>query len=524
MSQLEEFMPHGMCLLWRPQLMLLHILSDGLIALAYLAIPFGIARFVRQRTDLERGHRALALLFAAFIGLCGLTHLASILVLWAPFYLWEGWLKAATALASVATAFFLIALVPQLLKIPSPKALQREALAHQQTIAALKAAQAALAERVDKTETKLQVSSLKEEQSNALLRTIVESAPGLIYAKDKAGRMLLANRAALELIGKPWSEVEGRPDSEFLADPRQGEAVMKNDRLVMSGAAVQEVEEVVDHPERGMRVWLSTKTPMRDADGTVTGLVGVSVDVTERKQLQANLMHVSRLSAMGQMAAALAHELNQPLAAITNYVAGSRQMIAAADPDSPVLGPMEKAIGQTLRAGQIIRRLRAFVSNEAPVRRAEDLRDLLDEACALALLGAAAQNVETTIDMDAEAINVVVDKVQIEQVLHNLIRNALEALTPVQGARLAITAHVGEDDLAQVSIIDNGPGLADEIAERLFQPFVSSKGDQGMGVGLSICRTIIESHGGRIWSAAPPGGGAGFHFTLPIQGAEACDA
>jgi PAS domain-containing protein len=121
--------------------------------------------------------------------------------LWIPIYVWEGWLKATTAIASVATAFYLMSLVPQLIKVPSPKALQREVLAHQQTIAALKIAQAALATRVGETESELQNSFEKQQLSNSLLRTVVESAPGPIYAKDRQGRLLLANNGALELIG-----------------------------------------------------------------------------------------------------------------------------------------------------------------------------------------------------------------------------------------------------------------------------------------------------------------------------------
>ena len=118
-SQFEMFMPHGMCLLWRPELMSLHVISDALIALAYFSIPFALLRFVRERDDLESKHRRLALLFAVFIALCGLTHIASIVVLWVPMYIVEGWLKGVTAVASVVTAVCLTALVPEALKHPS---------------------------------------------------------------------------------------------------------------------------------------------------------------------------------------------------------------------------------------------------------------------------------------------------------------------------------------------------------------------------------------------------------------------
>lgn len=522
MNEVRDFMPHGMCLLWRPELMALHILSDGLIAAAYFAIPVCIARFVRHRKDLDQGHRALALLFAAFIGLCGLTHVVSIVVLWQPIYITGGWLKAVTAVISVMTAVVLWRLVPRLLTIPSTRALQSEIDAHRRTVEQLDAARAALALRVDRTEGELRDAMRHQEQSDALVKTIVEAAPGLIYAKDPEGRMLLANRAALDLIGKAWPEVEGRTDREFLPDPLQGEMIMRHDRMIMDGGEAQELEEVIDHPIRGARVWLSTKTPMHDADGAVTGLVGLSFDITERKQMEARLRHDSRLSAMGEMAAALAHELNQPLGSIVNYVGGCRAMVARDQPDSPLLAHFDRAIEESLRAGQIIRRLRSFVSGDADIRQVETLPALVDEACAFALVGAASPDVSLTTHHDSPGLEVRVDRVQIDQVIHNLVRNALDAVPAGTPPVLRATTAPAEPGMIRVSIADNGTGIDPDIAPRLFEAFASSKGPQGMGVGLSICRTIIEAHRGRIWAEAGPQGGTVFHFTLPL--AEAGDA
>lgn len=520
LHEVEGFMPHGMCILWRPELMLLHVASDGLIAAAYFAIPFGIAHFVRRRPDLESGHRALAWLFAAFIGLCGLTHVMGIITMWQPIYITTGWLKAVTAVASVVTAVAFLRLVPQLLAIPSPRALQIEVDARQRIAEELDAARAALALRVDHTEGELRTAVQQQQQSDVLIRTIVESAPGLIYAKDPEGRMLLANKATLDLIGKPWSEVEGKTDSDFLSDSHQAAAVMGHDRVVMAGGLVQELEEVVDHPVKGSRVWLSTKTPMHDPDGRVTGLVGLSFDITERKHLEARLRHESRLSAMGEMAAALAHELNQPLGSIVNYVDGCRAMVARDDPDSPLLAQFDRAIEESLRAGQIIRHLRSFVSSDANVRSPEALSPLVDQACAFALLGAASPDVGLEIHHDAPDVRVMIDKVQIDQVIHNLMRNALDATAAVSRPAIRVTTAAAGDGMVRVSIADNGTGIDPGIAGTLFEPFVSTKGALGMGVGLSICRTIVEAHQGRLWAEAPPEGGTAFHFTLPVAPAE----
>lgn len=281
-DQLQTFMPHGMCLLWRPELMILHIGSDALIALAYFAIPFGIAQFVMKRVDLDVKHRSLALLFAAFIGLCGVTHVASILVLWYPYYVTEGWLKAVTAAASVATAIFALSLVPQLLRLPSAKVLQKEIDDHRATLSALNDARATLALRVDLTESELKQAERNYAKSDKLLRTVIEAVPGAIYAKDQEGRMLIANRSALQIIGKPWELVEGRSDDEFLHDKGQAETIMANDRFVIEKDTVQEAEEIISSPLGSTRTYLSTKVPLRDK----SGIVGISIDITDRKNIE----------------------------------------------------------------------------------------------------------------------------------------------------------------------------------------------------------------------------------------------
>jgi two-component system sensor kinase FixL len=255
---------------------------------------------------------------------------------------------------------------------------------------------------------------------------------------------------------------------------------------------------------------------MRDGHGAVNGLVGISIDITERKQLQADLLHGSRLSAMGEMAAALAHELNQPLAAIANYVSGSRQMVERENPNSPLLEPLGRILEQSLRAGQIILRLRSFVSKDDSLRQSVEVSELVEEACSLALIGAKERGVHANISIHPQPMMVLVDRVQIEQVLHNLIRNAIEALSGSDDPRIDIAAAPAGTDVMTISVTDNGPGLTPDIRARLFQPFVSSKGAKGMGVGLSISRTIIESHGGKIWEAEASSGAA-FHFTLPLQ-------
>lgn len=231
--------------------------------------------------------------------------------------------------------------------------------------------------------------------------------------------------------------------------------------------------------------------------------------------LQAELIHVSRLTALGEMASSLAHELNQPLAAVSNYLKGSARLIRAEGepPRDKLLEAIGKAGDQAMRAGEIIRRMRDFVARGETERRPEGLSDLLREAAALALLGAEAQGVDLVWRLDPTVERVLCDRVQVQQVVLNLIRNALEAMDQTPRKRLEIRTEA-DGDLARVSVIDTGAGVSPEITGQLFQPFVTTK-RTGMGVGLSISRTIVEAHGGRIWAEPAPGGGTAFRFTLP---------
>jgi two-component system, LuxR family, sensor kinase FixL len=251
-------------------------------------------------------------------------------------------------------------------------------------------------------------------------------------------------------------------------------------------------------------------------------------DITQRQEsearlqeLQSELAHVSRLTAMGQMASALAHELNQPLSAIVSYMKGSRRLLesGAEDRSGLLRDAMDKAGDQALRAGQIIRRLREFVGRGDSERRVESVKKLIEEASALALVGTKDQGVRVRFQFDPAVDFVLVDKVQIQQVLLNLLRNAVEAMEASQRRELVISTAAGDDHTVAVSVVDTGAGIAPELMSQLFQPFVTNK-RHGMGVGLSICRTIVEAHGGQITVEPNPAGGTIFRFTLRAASGE----
>lgn len=271
----------------------------------------------------------------------------------------------------------------------------------------------------------------------------------------------------------------------------------------------------------GSFVWCRVRVSfVREGDATTLAVVIVQ-DLTEQKaaeahlqELQSEVIHMSRATAMGAMGAAIAHELNQPLAAVANYSAALQMLLARPELDTESLTRLSGQLNdEALRAGSIVRRLRRLVAKGESEVGPEDLGGLIEEANTLALLGAADAGIECEVE-HAAPLTVTADRVQVQQVLVNLVRNAIEAMRGAPRRRLRIeTAPV--DGAARIAIEDSGPGLSPYVRPHLFSPFVTTK-DGGMGIGLSICRTIIEAHGGRIWAEDSDHGGARFVFTLPL--------
>jgi two-component system sensor kinase FixL len=235
---------------------------------------------------------------------------------------------------------------------------------------------------------------------------------------------------------------------------------------------------------------------------------------------------MSRFTALGEMASTLAHELNQPLTAAASYLNGARRLLDGGKAeDIPIIrGAIDSAAEQSLRAGQIIKRLREFVARGESDPQAENLVKLIEEASALALVGAKESGTQVSFAFDSAPEFVLVDRIQIQQVILNLMRNAMEAMEEVQKREMEVSTRWIDPETVEISVADTGPGIAPEIADKLFQPFMTTK-TQGMGVGLSISRTIVEAHGGRLWAEPNPNGGTVFRLTLKsIAGKELNDA
>jgi len=357
----------------------------------------------------------------------------------------------------------------------------------------------------------------------AHLRSILDSVPDAMIVIDEKGIMQSFSSAAERLFGCTADEAIGKNVKILMPSPyREAHDGYLHRYLTTGERRIIGIGRVVVGERRD-----GSTFPMELAVGEMRSsnqrfFTGFIRDLTERQktearlqELQSELVHISRLTAMGEMASTLAHELNQPLSAIANYLKGLHRMLEASGGEhaATMRDAMDKAAEQALRAGQIIRRLRDFVARGESERRVEGLTKLVEEASALALVGIKEQGIRVLFQFDPRVDLVLADKVQIQQVLLNLLRNAVEAMADAERRELTISAVPGADGMIVVGVADTGPGISDEVAAQLFQPFFTTK-RQGMGVGLSISRTIIEAHGGQIWVEPTPGGGATFRFTV----------
>ncbi|WP_158808963.1 PAS domain S-box protein [Beijerinckia sp. L45] len=361
-------------------------------------------------------------------------------------------------------------------------------------------------------------------QREAYLQSILDTVPAGMIVIDHAGTIETFSRTAETQFGYASQEIVGRNIGLLMPmeDRQLHDDYLR--RFNQSGkATIIGVGRVVTGERKDGSTFALNLSVGEISPGPMSQFVGFIQDLTERQaaetrlsELQAELIHVSRFTALGEMASTLAHELNQPLTAITNFLKGSRRLLEQGLEGNEAM--LSHAVGQAgdqaLRAGQIIRRLRSFVERGEIERTREDLPRLIDEASALAFLGAKEGGVRVSLALDPDARLVLVDRIQIQQVLFNLMRNGIEAMQEMPIRNLQISTKLGTDGMVEVSVTDTGTGLAPEIVPQLFRAFATTK-PAGMGVGLSICRTIVEANKGRISAGPNPGGGTIFRFTLP---------
>jgi two-component system sensor kinase FixL len=379
-------------------------------------------------------------------------------------------------------------------------------------------------EHLQRTRRRAAASTQETLAREAHLQSILDTVPDAMVVINERGLIQSFSSAAERLFGRSAAEVAGKNVKVLMPPPY---------REAHDGYLARYLETGERHIIGIGRVVVGERKdgstfPMELAVGEMKSgdqrfFTGFIRDLTERQQtearlqeLQTELVHISRLTAMGEMASTLAHELNQPLSAIANYMKGSRRLLEnSSDENSGMMrDAMDKAAEQAVRAGQIIRRLRDFVARGESEKRVESIAKLIEESGALGLTGAREQGVNLQFELDRKHDLVLVDRVQIQQVLVNLFRNALEAMAASMQRRLVASSRPADDDMVEISVADTGHGFADGVESSLFQTFFTTK-ETGMGVGLSISRSIVEAHGGKMWAERNPSGGATFRFTLP---------
>lgn len=358
----------------------------------------------------------------------------------------------------------------------------------------------------------------------AHLQSILDTVPDATVVIETDGTMVSFNTAAVRQFGYRPDEAVGQNVSMLMPGPYHEQ----HDGYLARYLSTGEKRIIgVDRVVVGRRKDAST-FPMKLAVGEMqsggkTYFTGFIRDLTEREESQARLneaqselARLARLNELGEMASTLAHELNQPLSTIANYVQGCIKLLDKIDtePAGRMRGALSETAKQALRAGDIIRHLREFVTRGDTERLPEDIKNLVEEAGALALVGSKERGIRTIFDFGENIGMVIADRIQIQQVLINLMRNAMEAMRDSVVKELTVSIQNSGKDMLAVVVSDTGPGISDEIATQLFQPFVTTK-PAGMGIGLSISKRIIESHGGSIEVRRNSRGGATFEFTLP---------
>jgi signal transduction histidine kinase len=322
------------------------------------------------------------------------------------------------------------------------------------------------------------------------------------------------------IIGRPalenWSDVSDLLASIFDRLTGEGSPAVAEDLAVSLRRA--------DGNGLEQRFFTFSFSVIRDESGAIGGIFHRVTETTARKraeererELQSELLHVSRLAAMGQIASIIAHELNQPLAAIANYAEGCCSLLQGSEIMNAGLirDALAQVSQQALHAGQILRRVRGFVGQRSCERERVNIADLLHQTTTLAVIGSKPHSPTVSVRSDGRSSFVLGDKTQLQQVVFNLVRNGVEAMQESERREVLIATASSGNNLVEVSIADTGPGIDEEIRSRLFEPFVTTK-RHGMGIGLSLCRTIVEAHGGQLWAEPGPNGGTVFRFTLPV--------
>ena len=533
----NDYVPHGYCLLWDPGLLWMHVFSDATIATAYYTIPFALIYFVNKRRDLA--FRSIFVLTSAFIICCGTTHVMGVLTLWYPDYWPDGYIKLATALVSIATAFAMWQAMPKALAIPSTAQLaaangllQQEIGERQRAEAALRDMNAELERRVVERTSELEAEVGQRRRTEQTLRdseerwrSMFEASAVGIAMTDERQRFVATNAAFQNMLGYTAEELRSLGPVEITHEEDRPATQEMIERMLADRSAGYDVEKRYRRKD-GAVIWVrvSTARPPGIGSSGLRGIPTIVVNITERKRAEDSmheareaLLRVARLSTVGELSASIAHEINQPLGAIVANGQASRRLLAESPPN---IGEAKEAIEEIVvdgrRASEVLKRIRAMVKNDTPERDPLDVNQAIGEVLMLTRQELQRHKVSVQTMLDPRLPCVLADRVQLQQVVLNLVMNGIEAMREVDDRPrvLMLKSQYGNDHEVAVSVEDTGCGIDPTHLSHIFEAFFTTKAE-GMGIGLSICNSIVRAHGGRLSAAVGALGGAVFRFTLP---------
>lgn len=510
----EGLAPHGFCLAWEPGLLWLHVVSDTLTGLAYYSIPAVLIVLTWKRRDLGFGW--VAALFAAFILACGSTHLLAVWTLWNPDYYVQGVVKAVTAGVSVATAVILWPLLPRALATPTP---EQMALVN-----------AALQSEIEEKEAVASRLRDSEQRYATFFENVAESLFTFTVGTDGRFRVEMLNRMAADGLAVDQAAVIGRCLREVFP-PAVAAVLDERFRAACADGAVQEFEQAVPLTH-GTVTWHTVVVPLDDGGGRPLKLLVTARDVTARKQLEDEVLQTSKLATVGTMSAGIAHEMSQPLNAISLWATvGRRKLATLSGAEAPQVEQALTVIeDQAQRMRKIIDHMRAFSRRDDGDVEPFDAGDAVRQAVAMMEREFRVAEAPLTLDLpESLALPVMGRPIQFEQVVVNLLANARDAVVARAAAaeggadppRRVTVQGERRGDTIVLTVRDTGGGIPPQVLGRLFEPFFTTKPTgTGTGLGLAICDRIIQSMGGRITAETVDVGtseaGARFSIEVPV--------
>jgi len=533
----SDLMPHGHCYLWRPEIVWLHVVSDVVIALAYYLIPVALVYLVRRRRDLPFDW--MFLMFGLFILGCGTTHVMEVWTVWHGTYRLAGIVKAVTAAASLVTAALLVPLVPRALALPSHAQVEAANLKLEREIGERRRVEEALQRTHGELESRVQRRTAELARANEELQaeiahrlsaeealrkqaSLLDLAHDAIIVRDMDDVIVYWNSGAERTYGWRREEALGKIAQRLLQSSYPSEIESIKTEVIREGRWEGELAQT---RRDGRQIVVASRWALqRDDEGRPIAMLQINTDVTERKRAeealhlaQAELAHMARVTTMGELAASIAHEVNQPLTAVVTDGNACLRWLGGAKPDlDEAREAATRIVREGKRASDVLCRIRSLLKKSPPQMAQLDINELIREVLALTRQEILRNQVSLRTELGAGIPAVTGDRVQLQQVMLNLVKNAIEVTNVMsEGPReLLVASKTHGPDRVVVAVRDSGAGIDPRNLNRLFSPFFTTK-PEGMGMGLSISRSMIEAHGGQLWGMPNEDRGATFQFSLP---------